>query len=110
MEKPKNLHNQNMSFQTAVNSGKNVSRVTSDSVAGKRMMNTKGSVNAEDEAFMAMEAKLNKKASGCGAKEMARRAKQLKNFQHSIDAISPTQRTMEAEKRMATLKEENAKR
>lgn len=77
MEKPKNLHHQNMSFQTAVNSGKNVARVTSDSIAGKRMMNTKGSVNAEDEAFMVMEAKLNKKASGCGAKEVARRLKHL---------------------------------
>lgn len=92
MEKPKNLHNLN-SFQTAVNSGKRVGRVTSDSIAGKRMMNTPESILAEDEAFMAMEAKLNKKASGCGAKEKARRLKQLKNFQHSIDRLSSTKNT-----------------
>lgn len=85
MEKPKNLHHQNRSFQEAVNIGKNVRRITSDSKAGKQMMNTKGSifadgVSATKQWVLAQVAKLPK--PGCGAKEIARRAKQIGNIQH----------------------------
>ncbi len=69
MEKPKNLHHLN-SFQTAVNIGKRIARVTSDSIAGKRLMGTKGSILAENELlvkFEALKAKENRPKHG-GAK------------------------------------------
>jgi len=99
-ERPKDLHHLknviSSSFQTAIDSGKRVRRVTSDSIEGKQMMNTPGSILATDELLckaQALKAKENRPNHG-GAKEIARRLKQIKNYQHSIDTLSPTQRTM----------------
>jgi len=94
-DRPKDLHNLHSAFSTAVTIGKRVARVTSDSIAGKRMMNAPGSIFAENELlakFEALKAKEQRPKHG-GTKEIARRLKQLKNFQHSIDKISPTQNT-----------------
>lgn len=87
MEKPKNLHHQSNAgvlsfFQQGLNSGKRVNRVTSTSIAGKRMMNTKGSILVQDEARAkreALEAKERIPKHG-GAKERARRLKQVLIF------------------------------
>lgn len=84
MDKPKNLHHQSSvdpssSFQTAVNSGKRVKRITSDSKAGRQMINTPGSILVQNELlikFQVLKDKEQRPKHG-GAKEIARRAKQL---------------------------------
>lgn len=107
MEKPKNLHNSGFqsAFSTAINSGKGISRADADSYLGRQITSAKGSILAENELiakFEALKSKERRPKHG-GAKEIARRLKQLNNFQHSIDSLSPTQRTMEAEKRIESL-------
>jgi hypothetical protein len=67
-------------FTNGITQGKGVERTTSDSEIGRRLASAKGSIFAEHESILKFEVlnfKLNTPKPGCGAKEVARRLKQL---------------------------------
>jgi len=72
-------------FQQGVNAGKRVIRTTSDSIDGKRMASAKGSILVSNELLalaQALEAKEKRPQQG-GAKEIARRLRQLQRNQNA---------------------------
>lgn len=67
-------------FAAGINAGKGVIRTSADSMAGRRMTQAPGAILAADEERIKQEALKRKEAlpnSGCGAREVARRLKQM---------------------------------